>query len=59
MKLEGKYRRIRTDMEDMIEAHQENVKIWQYIKAYYDRIGHSVPNIDLPTIIKLLLPDIP
>lgn len=53
--LEDKYRRLRTDMEDMIEAHQENVKMWNIFKAHYESNQLVVPSVDLPTMLQILL----
>ena len=53
--LEDKYRRLRTDMEDMIEAHKENVKVWNILKTYYESQQLVVPSADLPTMVQILL----
>ena len=55
MNLEDKYRRLRTDMEDMIDAHQENVKVWNILKEYYESRQLVVPSVDLPTMLQILL----
>ena len=53
--LEDKYKRLRTDMEDMIEAHKENVKVWNILKTYYESQQLVVPSVDLPTMVQILL----
>lgn len=55
MNLEDKYRRLRTDMEDMIDAHQENVRVWNVLKSHYESQQLVVPSVDLPTMIQILL----
>jgi hypothetical protein len=55
MNLEDKYRRLRTDMEDMIDAHQENVKMWNILKAHYESNRLVVPIVNLPTMLQILL----
>jgi hypothetical protein len=55
MNLEDKYRRLRTDMEDMIEAHKENVKVWNVLKLHYESQQLVVPSVDLPTMVQILL----
>jgi len=55
MNLEDKYRRLRTDMEDMIDAHQENVKVWKILKTHYESQQLIVPSIDLPKMLQILL----
>jgi len=42
-------------MEDMIEAHQENVKMWNILKAHYESNQLVVPSVDLPTMLQILL----
>jgi hypothetical protein len=53
--LEDKYRRLRTDMEDMIDAHQENVKMWNILKEHCESNRLVVPSVNLPTMLQILL----
>ena len=55
MNLEDKYRRVRNDMEDMIDAHQENVRVWNILKAHYESQHLVVPSVDLPAMLQILL----
>lgn len=57
--LSDKYGRLRTDMEDMIEAHQENTKIWNIVKKHYESTGLVAPTVELPVIIQMLIDEIP
>lgn len=59
MTLEDKYRRLRTDMEDMIESHQENARIWQAIKLRYEQLNLPMPSLNLEEIVNQLLPKVP
>lgn len=58
MTLADKYGRLRTDMEDMIEAHQENVRVWQFIKKFYEDQNSCPPTVCLDAIIKQKLDSI-
>lgn len=52
MTLSDKYGRLRTDMEDMIEAHQENARAWKFIKEFYEEQQTCPPTVCLDAIIK-------
>lgn len=52
MTLADKYGRLRTDMEDMIEAHQENARTWDVIKKFYEEQHVCPPTVCLDAIIR-------
>ena len=56
MNTEDKYRRLRTDMEDMIESHQELVRIWKSVTLRYDQLNLPLPSVHLEVIVEQLLP---
>lgn len=59
MNLGDKYTFLRTYLEDMIEAHQENAAAWKVIKEYYESRYLCVPTVELPKLIEELIKQIP
>ena len=57
--LTDKYNRLRTDMEDMIEAHHEMTRIWKAVLLRYEELKIPMPSLHLEEIVNELLPKLP